>query len=883
MTNTGNVALTNVNVTDPMVGLSTVNCPSSTLTTPASSETCTATYTTTQADVDRGSITNTGTAHGTPPTGPEVTRDSTATVPAAVSPAITILKSATPLTFTATGTPIAYSYVVTNTGNVTLNPVTVTDPLPGLSAVSCPGTSLAPGAAETCTATYTTTQADLDAGRIVNTATATATAPNGDVLTRQSSATVLASQGPAILLAKSPSITTFTGPGIPVTYTYVVTNTGNVTLTAVTVTDPMPGLSRLTAPFRRSHPTRRRPARPPTPRRRPTSMLGSYRNTATATGTPPSGLPNPTSQASAVVIAVRTPAIGVVKQASITSFSAPGTQVTYTYVVTNTGNVTLHSVNVADPLPGLSSVTCPTTTLAPGQSESCTATYTTTQADVDNGGVTNTATVSGTPPTGTPVTGTSTVTIPATRTPAITIVKSADLGSFATAGTLVNYTYLVTNSGNVTLASVGVTDLLPGLSAVTCPISTLAPGASVTCAATYTTTQADVDRGSITNTGIASGTPPSGPLVTSQSTVILPAAQVPAIGLAKSADVSSISAPGQVVTYTYEVTNSGNVTLTSVTVTDPMQGLSAIDCKGVTALAPGASVVCTATYTTTQADVDRGSVTNTGTANGSPPSGSAVSDISTVVIPAVANPAITLVKSASITSFSGPAVPVTYSYQVTNSGNVTLTSITVKDPHSGLSTITCPDSSLPPSASETCTATYTTTQADVDRGSITNLAIASGISPRGPPPVTDRSTVTIPAVQTPSLTLVKSASISSFSTAGTPVTYQYLVTNTGNVTLTSITVTDPHSGLSAITCPDSSALSRAHSRPAPRRTPRPRPTWIVASSPTPAPRAGLPRPGPRHRAVDPVDPSRSKPGDHGGEVGQHRHLRRTRHARHVQL
>ena len=130
-----------------MVGLSTVNCPSSSLTTPSSSETCTATYTTTQADVDRGSITNTGTAHGTPPTGPEVTRDSTATVPAAVSPALTILKSATPLTFTATGTPIAYSYVVTNTGNVTLNPVTVTDPLPGLSAVSCTATSLAPAAA----------------------------------------------------------------------------------------------------------------------------------------------------------------------------------------------------------------------------------------------------------------------------------------------------------------------------------------------------------------------------------------------------------------------------------------------------------------------------------------------------------------------------------------------------------------------------------------------------------------------------------------------------------------------------------------------------------------------------------------------------------------
>ena len=64
---------------------------------------------------------------------------------------------------------ITYSYRVTNSGNVTLNPVTVTDPMPGLSAISCPATLLAAGAQETCTATYTTTQADVDAGQIINT------------------------------------------------------------------------------------------------------------------------------------------------------------------------------------------------------------------------------------------------------------------------------------------------------------------------------------------------------------------------------------------------------------------------------------------------------------------------------------------------------------------------------------------------------------------------------------------------------------------------------------------------------------------------------------------------------------------------------------------
>jgi len=70
--------------------------------------------------------------------------------------------------------------VVTNTGNVTLDPVAVDDPKVG--TVSCPATSLAPGASTTCTATYTLTQADVDSGHFANTATATGTPPvGGDV------------------------------------------------------------------------------------------------------------------------------------------------------------------------------------------------------------------------------------------------------------------------------------------------------------------------------------------------------------------------------------------------------------------------------------------------------------------------------------------------------------------------------------------------------------------------------------------------------------------------------------------------------------------------------------------------------------------------------
>ena len=214
----------------------------------------------------------------------------------------------------------------------------------------------------------------------------------------------------------------------------------------------------------------------------------------------------------------------------------------------------------------------------------------------------------------------------------------------------------MTNLGNVTLNSVGVTDAMPGLSAVTCPTTTLAPAADETCTASYTTTQADVDAGGITNTGIAMGTPEVGPTVTSTSTLTVAATQTPSIGIVKSADVASFSAPGVPITYSYVVTNTGNLTLTSVGVSDPMAGLSPVSCPDAS-LAPGADETCTATYTTTQGDVDAGGITNTGTATGTPPAESDEAHVTasdSLTVPANQRPSISVVKSADVSNFSAP-------------------------------------------------------------------------------------------------------------------------------------------------------------------------------------------------------------------------------------
>jgi len=119
-----------------------------------------------------------------------------------------------------------------------------------------------------------------------------------------------------------------------------------------------------------------------------------------------------------------------------------GQQVTYTFVVTNTGNVTVATVAVADPM--LSSVSCPQPKLAPGQDETCKGSpYTTTSADVTAGKLTNTATASakggttGTKVTSDPSSVTVTLSAAATTTPTTPTTTTTTPGAAAsgTSGT----------------------------------------------------------------------------------------------------------------------------------------------------------------------------------------------------------------------------------------------------------------------------------------------------------------------------------------------------------------------------------------------------------------------------------------------------------------
>ncbi|WP_460490200.1 DUF7507 domain-containing protein, partial [Belliella aquatica] len=85
--------------------------------------------------------------------------------------------------------------------------------------------------------------------------------------------------------------------------------------------------------------------------------------------------------------------------------------------------------------------------------------------------------------------------------------------------------------------------------------------------------------------------------------------------------------------------------------------------------------------------------------------------------------------------------------------------------------------------------TYTVTQADIDNGSIVNVASTQGEDPNGDTPG-DEATVTVDVDQNSAITIAKSANKSQVTAAGEEVVYTLTVTNTGNTTLTDVMLVD---------------------------------------------------------------------------------------------
>ena len=295
-------------------------------------------------------------------------------------------------TLTDAGDTITYTYIVTNNGTLALTAVAPVDAGPKFNGVAGTGTlsaftpataTIAAGANQTFTATYTLSATDVINGAgvtngVVNTAKATGKEPAGATATSSNttaSTSILTVAGLSVTkTAGTPTVAaggnaTLTDAGDTITFTYVVKNVGSVALTAVAPVDAGPKFNGLAGSnalgaFTPASVATLAPGATQTftaiytlsatDVNTAVAITNGVTNTATATGK--NGAATVTSAASSASTTIpAVPSLTIVKTYVLTDL-AGGTAgkadvnetITYTYVVKNNGNVTMSNVSIKD-------------------------------------------------------------------------------------------------------------------------------------------------------------------------------------------------------------------------------------------------------------------------------------------------------------------------------------------------------------------------------------------------------------------------------------------------------------------------------------------------------------------------------------------------------
>jgi uncharacterized repeat protein (TIGR01451 family) len=464
-------------------------------------------------------------------------------------------------------------------------------PSPGSGSISFSGGTLAPGGI--CIVTVNVVPPV--AGSYANTTSPVSHIANGvPVNGGTASDTVNATPPtPAIALLKQVGPTA-AGPwssflavpvGGNVFYRFTVENIGNVPLTSVGVSDPQVSTASCTWPS---------PLPVASPSDDPTAICvvgpvtavsGSNPNTATASGTNGGTTVTDTSTAT-----YATTGLTIAKSVTETSFAAAGDVLHYSFQVINSGFAPLAGpVVVSDDkatdesCPAVSTVGDLDNFLDPGESVTCTATYTVTAGDVTAGFVTNTA--SATADGVTSNTDSRTVLIAGSTLPP-SIAKAFSPTSIPVGGvSTLTFTITNPNAGTV-LTGVAFTDTFPaGLEVAATPNASASPGcgsptfapaagntsvsfsggtiaASGTCTVTVDVTATTAGTKVNTTGNVTSTNGGTGNTTTATLTAVAPPS------IAKAFSPSSIGVGG-VSTLTFTITNPNlGTALTGVAFTD---------------------------------------------------------------------------------------------------------------------------------------------------------------------------------------------------------------------------------------------------------------------------------------------------------------------------
>jgi uncharacterized repeat protein (TIGR01451 family) len=687
------------------------------------------------------------------------------------TPAITVTKLC-PTTPVQPGDLLTVSGVVSNAGTIALTNVYVVNSQPNANTVLIgPIPFLPVGGSQPFTGSYSV-PAD-SCPPYADTVRASGFALcGGQGVTNTATASCAGTNSPAIVVTKE-CPTAPVAPGGTLTYSFTVRNAGNITLRDVVVYSDQPSAG--TVVFTAATLTPGQTASDTESYTVPADSCGPYTSTLTATGRDKCFNRAVTNSVTSACPGTSSPAIDVIKSCPVNPV-APGGTLTYSVIVSNAGNISLVNVNVYADQPQPNTLIKTIAALAPRARTNFQASYT---VPVDScGPYESTVVATGTSSCGGEVTDMSTGSCPGTNTPAIQVLALCT-GDAVQPGGLLTYSGTVSNAGNITLVNVSVLSDKPVPGTVVFTNAALAPGQSLPFTGQWTV-PLDSCGPYATKVDATGADKCSARVVTSTRTISCPGANTPGVSITQLCPAVPATLGGPLV-FTATVVNTGNITLTNVIVVNdrPAAGTQVLR---VGALAPGQSTNFSGTFTV-PANLNACTITNTLNVTGRAKcDGQTASAAVTTICTVQATPAIRITKIC-------PATPVTsgdlltYSGVVSNAGNVTLTNILVYNDQPAANTAVFATNRLAPGATARFTASY---QSPADTCSVTDTLVANASDLCGNA-VSDSTTTTCPLVTTAGLA-ISTACPDAAVPPGGELVFTGWVTNTGNVTLTNVTI-----------------------------------------------------------------------------------------------
>ena len=348
----------------------------------------------------------------------------------------------------------------------------------------------------------------------------------------------------------------------------------------------------------------------------------------------------------------------------------------------------------------------------------------------------------------------------------------------------ITFTGTVTNCGNDTLVNLTVTNFDNNQIFTVFFPTNLAPGQAASFSGSWVPMNPCGPNQAIL-TVIASDEFTSTPIwLTNSATINCQNTLTPGIAVTKSCPAAPVS-PGQLLTFSGSVSNTGNVTLTNIVVVNN-QPAPHTTVFTLASLAPGAVSDFTASYTAPASC----SVADTLTASAASVCGVAVSNSVSATCPIVTTPLIAITQNCPV----NPPVPgglLTYSGTVSNAGNITLTNVVVLNNLSGATPVFTA-ATMAPGAVSSFTGSYLApTNCSSTSASTATARSICGVA------VTNTASATCPITTTPIL-IVTQICPATAAIPGGLVTYSGTIRNAGNITLTNVVVLNNLSGAAPV-------------------------------------------------------------------------------------